>query len=208
MIQIKESTYKGTRILVGDTKRDKINSMISYIRTKGFEEISIPIIQYQDIFVNKVGDENNNLMFNFQDRGSRDICLAPEYTAVIQKLSTTTYKYNKDIKLFYVQECFRGERPQAGRFRQFTQFGVEIINPSQDYYEDLIRYAENLVRLFEVFDYDVNRGVKRGLDYYLDGKGFEISYDKLGSSKQICGGGAYEGGIGFAIGVDRLIKLK
>ena len=182
-------------------------SMIEYLIENGYQEISIPIIQYQETFNKKVGEENNNLMFNFTDRGNRNICLAPEYTAVVQKLANTTFKYQKDIKLFYVQECFRGEAPQAGRYRQFTQFGIEIINPSKDYLDELINIASELIRCFGIEGFEISRNVTRGLDYYKDGKGFEITYDKLGSSKQICGGGEYDGGIGFAIGVDRLLSV-
>jgi histidyl-tRNA synthetase len=206
MKEIKETTYKGTRILIGNEKRTTTNLMAKFLIEKGYQEISIPIIQYQETFNGKLGEENNNLMFNFTDRGNRNICLAPEYTAVIQKLANTTFKFQKDIKLFYVQECFRGESPQAGRYRQFTQFGVEIINPSKDYLEELISDASELIKCFCIEGFKIIRSVKRGLDYYKDGKGFEISYDKLGSSKQICGGGEYDGGIGFAIGVDRLLN--
>ena len=207
MKEIKETTYKGTRVLIGNEKRTITNLMANYLIENEYQEISIPIIQYQETFNGKVGEENNNLMFNFTDRGGRGICLAPEYTAIIQKLANTTFKFQKDIKLFYVQECFRGEKPQAGRYRQFTQFGVEIINPSKDYLEELINDASELIKYFGIEEFEINRSVVRGLEYYKDGKGFEISYDKLGSSKQICGGGEYEGGIGFAIGVDRLLNV-
>ena len=205
MKEIKETTYKGTRILLGNEKRTIVTAMANYLIEKGYQEISIPVIQMQEIFTGKVGEENNNLMFNFTDRGNRNICLAPEYTAVIQKLANTTFKFQKDIKLFYIQECFRGENPQAGRYRQFTQFGVEIINPSKNYLEELIDDASELIKYFGIDGFEIRRNVTRGLDYYKEGKGFEIAYDKLGSSKQICGGGEYEGGIGFAIGVDRLL---
>jgi histidyl-tRNA synthetase len=205
MKEIKETCYKGTRILIGNEKRCIVNKMAEYLIINNYEEISIPIIQMQNIFENKVGVENRNLMFTFTDRGSREICLAPEYTAIIQKLSKTTYKFQKDVKLFYIQECFRGEKPQQGRFRQFTQFGVEVINPSKNYMEELINIASDLIKFFNINFFEVNKDVTRGLDYYKDGKGFEITYDKLGSSKQICGGGEYDGGIGFAIGVDRLL---
>lgn len=204
MKTIKETCYKGTRIIIGNEKRNLIDSMISVLKSNSFDEIQIPNIQYQDIFKNKVGEENNNLMFNFTDRGDRNLCLAPEYTAIIQQLSQTTFKYNKDVKLFYVLECFRGEKPQAGRYRQFTQLGVEIINPSQDYNLFLQQLAYSMISLNRT-DIQLNTQVKRGLDYYKEGKGFEISCDNLGSSKQICGGGEYVGGIGFAIGIDRLL---
>lgn len=182
LTEIKETCYKGCRILLGNEKRVLINKMISTLRTFGFDEISIPIIQHQEIFANKVGQENNNLMFNFKDRGERDLCLAPEYTAVIQRLSQTVYKHQTNVKLFYVQECFRGENPQAGRYRQFTQLGVEILNPTDDYLNYLIRMANSLITLIlskcpsqwynDVWtpNLKVNTDIQRGLDYYIDGE--------------------------------------
>lgn len=208
MKQIKETTYKGTRILLGNEKRILINKMCKLLIERGYQEISIPIIQMQETFANKVGEENNNLMFKFTDNGNRNICLAPEYTAVIQKLSNTQFKLQHDVKLFYIQECFRGENPQHGRYRQFTQLGVEIVNPKKDYLEQMISLTNDLILCFNRGVLcRTDRNVTRGLDYYIEGKGFEICIEKLGNSKQICGGGEYEGGIGFAIGIDRLISL-
>ena len=204
MKEIKETCYKGTRIILGNKKRNLINKMIEILQKNGFQEMQIPIIQYQETFKNKVGIENNNLMFNFNDRGNREICLAPEYTAIIQKLAKTTFKNEKDIKVFYIAECFRGEKPQAGRYRQFTQLGVEIINPTKFYQLPIL--ADELISIVtENFEIDYN--VTRGLDYYKEGRGFEVVCEQLGSSKQICGGGEYEGGIGFAIGIDRLLNI-
>lgn len=210
---IKETCYKGTRILVGNEKRELINSMIKILIDEyHFEEIQIPIIQQQELFKDKVGEENNNMMYNFKDRVDRNLCLAPEYTAVVQQLSKTIYKQEKDVLIFYVAECFRGEKPQNGRFRQFTQLGVEILNPTQDYLSDGANLQHLAMKLLtnnfttNIDDYVINNNVKRGLDYYKDGKGFEITCEKLGSAKQICGGGEYDGGVGFAIGIDRLIN--
>ena len=98
--EIKENCYKGTRIILGNKKRSVIDKMISILKSNGFQEIQIPIIQYQETFKNKVGTENNNLMFNFNDRGNREICLSPEYTAVIQNLSKTYFKDKRNVKVF------------------------------------------------------------------------------------------------------------
>lgn len=203
-----DSKCKGTQILFEKSaalKRNLINEMIAYLSKYGYQEISIPVLQKQDSFASKIGKENNNLMYCFKDSGDRDLCLAPEYTSIIQQLSQTYFKFKKDVRMFYVGECFRGEKPQAGRYRQFTQFGVEIINPTRDYMDDLIEMASNLVGFFiGAEDLKVDGDATRGLDYYT-GKGFEISCEKLGSSKQIVGGGSYQGGIGFAIGIDRVL---
>lgn len=101
MKEIKETAYKGTRILLGNEKRISITLATNYLVENGFTEIAIPVIQLSETFIGKVGEENNNLMFNFTDRGNRNICLAPEYTAVIQKLSQTYFKRQKNVCLFY-----------------------------------------------------------------------------------------------------------
>ena len=202
-----KNTYKGTRIIFAETakrKRTILNQMIEILESYGYQEMMIPVIQLSETFEKKVGEENNNMMYTFTDRGNRNICLAPEYTAVVQNLANETFKMTKDVKLFYIGECFRGERPQAGRYRQFTQFGVEVINPRKDYTDELLEIAKKLIEL-TTDNYEVNLDATRGLDYYTGGKGFEIACPELGAQKQICGGGSYEGGAGFAIGVDRLI---
>ena len=203
---IKDTCYKGTRILLGNEKQEYLQQCREYLKSEGFTEIQIPIIQHAEIFAGKVGEENNNMMYNLTDRGSRDLVLAPEYTAVVQKLASTYFKNQKDVKLFYVAECFRGEKPQNGRYRQFTQLGVEILNPTKEYVR-LYRLAESLISKITL-NFETTLNVARGLDYYKEGKGFEVTCEELGSSKQVCGGGEYEGGIGFAVGVDRLMLLK
>lgn len=209
-MEIKQTCYKGTRILFADSAKNKrtlINKMIEVLESDGYQEIMIPVIQLSETFESKVGEENNNMMYNFTDRGNRDICLAPEYTSIIQQLAKETFKMTKDVKLFYIGECFRGERQQKGRWRQFTQFGVEVINPRKDYSDEMLEISTKLIELVTE-NYEVNLDVTRGLDYYKNGKGFEISCPELGAQKQICGGGEYEGGIGFAIGLDRILLLK
>lgn len=205
-----ENTYKGTRILFAELakrKRGILNKMIEILESYGYQEVMIPVIQKQETFQSKVGDENRNMMFNFKDRGDRDLCLAPEYTAVVQQLAKERFKFTNNVKMFYIGECFRGENTQAGRWRQFTQFGVEVINPTKDYSDEMVEIAGKLIELVTK-NYEVNLDATRGLDYYKGGKGFEIACPELGASKQICGGGSYEGGVGFAVGVDRLLLCK
>ena len=209
-MEIKQTCYKGTRILFADSAKNKralINKMIEVLESYGYQEIMIPVIQLSETFESKVGEENNNMMYNFTDRGNRDICLAPEYTSIIQQLANETFKMTKDVKLFYIGECFRGERQQKGRWRQFTQFGVEVINPRKDYSDEMLEISTKLIELV-TDNYEVNLDATRGLDYYKNGKGFEISCPELGAAKQICGGGEYEGCTGFAIGLDRILLLK
>jgi histidyl-tRNA synthetase len=203
-----ELTYKGTRILFKETaklKRNLINKMIDILESYGYEEMMIPVIQKSEIFASKVGDENQNMMYNFKDMGNRDLCLAPEYTAVVQLVGKEKFKYQKDIKLFYIGECFRGERPALGRWRQFTQLGIEIINPSKDYSEEILELSKKLIELITK-NYEVVENIIRGLDYYK-GWTMEIKCSEI-NNLSVCGGGSYDNGIGVGIGIDRLLLLS
>lgn len=196
---LKETCTKGVNIYLGNKKRQLLNNCIEKLISLDYTEIQFPILQDSNIYKNKVGEENNNMMYNFTDRGNRELCLPPEYTAILINMEKS-FKYQKDVKLFYIGECFRGENPQKGRFRQFTQLGVEIINPSQSY--DLSLLALDLCKELTSDELTINYNVTRGLDYYDNGQGFEI---RSSDNMQIVGGGKYSNGTGFAIGVDRLL---
>lgn len=203
-IIIKDTCYKGTRILLGNKKQEQLQKYREYLKSEGFTEIQIPIIQYAEIFAGKIGEENNNMMYSLTDRGGRKLVLVPEYTAVVQKLANTYFKQQKDIKLFYIAECFRGEKPQKGRYREFTQLGVEILNPTKDWAKELINIAKDLISYSEQ-EYNIILNNIRGLDYYKD---FTFEVESIKNNLSVVGGGSYENGIGFALGVDRLIELK
>lgn len=170
-----------------------------------FEEVVLPAIWEQQTFVDKAGPEIVNQMWAFEDKGGRSVCLIPEVTGLVQELWRDKWSKQTARKaIFYVQRCYRYERPQAGRYREFTQFGVELLGQSQEGDDEMIKalLVSSLAALdveFEFMD-----AVKRGLSYYVEG-GFEAECSKLGAQKQIAGGGRYAEGIGWAIGVDRLM---
>ena len=148
-------------------------------------------------------------MYAFKDKKERPICLIPEATAIIQQMYKTEWsKTQKTMKLFYLARCYRYERPQAGRYREFWQFGVECLGAkAPDDAEEVKSILRELMASSGVKDWAINDSVKRGLDYYVE-DGFEVECPILGAQKQVAGGGRYETGIGFAIGVDRLLLAK
>ena len=83
---------------------------------------------------------------------------------------------------------------------------MEILNPSTDANNYLVKLAEKMVSI-KTKDYLLDTSVNRGLAYYTT-EGFEISAPQLGAQSQIVGGGAYKQGVGFAIGFDRLMLCK
>ncbi len=143
-------------------------------------------------------------MYTFNDKGDREICLLPEATAVVQELFKTQWNnaMKKPVRVFYVQKCYRYERPQKGRYREFTQIGLERLggNDGRDEVIELLRSCLDSFKL----DYKLNDTVKRGLDYYVE-DGFEVEVENLGAQRQIAGGGRYDCGIGWALGLDRLL---
>lgn len=200
---------RGTRLLFGEQAKS-IRSILSTFRTmalsQNFQEIILPSLEFLEVYTDKAGKEIENQMYTFKDKSDRNLCLRPEGTATCQILANSDFKYQKDVKLFYETRCWRYERPQAGRYREFTQFGVEILNPSEhlDHRAYLYNLATKMVKFF-VKDYECKGRIKRGLQYYVE-DGFEISVPGLGAQKQVVGGGTYKEGIGFAIGVDRIQK--
>ncbi len=106
----------------------------------GYEEIRTPIFEHTELFQRGVGDTTDIVqkeMYSFKDRGDRNITLKPEGTAGVIRafIENKMYADAQPTKLFYIIPCFRYERPQSGRQRQFHQFGVEAIGsdtPSLD----------------------------------------------------------------------------
>lgn len=145
-------------------------------------------------------------MWAFQDKGDRPVCLIPEVTGLVQELWRDEWSKNsKTRRIFYVNRCYRYERPQAGRYREFTQFGVELLGGDKETDRaEVITVLESCLKAFPQLEYELKVNVRRGLSYYVD-DGFEIECSNLGAQKQICGGGRYAEGIGWAIGVDRLL---
>lgn len=204
---------KGTRIIEGE-EAVRYRDVLALLREPlaQFEEIIVPVLGDPQLWVDRSGKEIENQMWLFEDKGSRPTCLIPEVTALIQDQYCTRWinEKKKPVRVMYESRCYRYERPQAGRYREFTQFGIEILGPYPAMYEPEAKAL--LIKCLDgVFDrygkpraYEFDDEIKRGLSYYSR-DGFEARYDGLGAQKQIAGGGAYAEGCGWAIGVDRLL---
>ncbi len=126
---------KGTQdILPKDTpKWYYIENIIREILTKyGYQEIRTPALEYTELFVRGIGESTDIVtkeMFTFPDRKGRSLTLRPEGTAPVVRayLENKMDRSSQVVKLFYIGPMFRCEKPQAGRFRQFNQFGIEVI---------------------------------------------------------------------------------
>lgn len=177
----------------------------------GYQEIILPSIWEADTFLGKMGEEKESKMWTFLNKSQdKKLCLVPEVTGMIQELWNSGWDrtMKKPTKFFYTSRCYRYDRPQKGRYREFTQFGIELLgnkNPESERIE-VIELLEKCLSNLKI-PYVLCDEIKRGIGYYTE-DGFEAECDMLGAQKQIAGGGRYKEGIGWAIGVDRVMLIK
>lgn len=122
---------RGTRDFLFDEMRERKkceNTLRKVFETYAYQEIKTPLFEDLKLFTTKSGDQIVDQLYNFTDKSNREITLRPEITAPVARLYINELqKTAKPIKLYYFGSCFRYERPQKGRFRQFWQFGCELI---------------------------------------------------------------------------------
>ena len=122
---------RGTRDFLPDEmekRRFYENRLRHTARTFGFREVETPIFEDAELFILRSGPNVLKELYAFEDKGGRQISLRPEMTAPVVRMFVNNMSNEpKPIKVFYFGQCFRYERPQSGRYREFFQFGAEII---------------------------------------------------------------------------------
>ncbi len=131
---MKVQNVRGTYDLYGNAKKKnkKVIELGSQMAERyGFEEIETPVFEFTEVFARNLGDTSDIVtkeMYSFQDRGGESLTLRPEGTAgVVRSFISEGMQQNLPVKFYYAGPMFRYERPQKGRQRQFTQFGVELL---------------------------------------------------------------------------------
>ncbi len=136
---------KGTHDIVNeDSNIYQSMDMLAKIISSSYcyNYIATPILEHTNLFQRSVGESSdivNKEMYTFLDKGGRSLTLRPEMTAGVMRSVVSNKLYaNADLPLryYYFGPCFRYERPQAGRYRQFHQYGVELIG-AQTIYDDI-----------------------------------------------------------------------
>jgi histidyl-tRNA synthetase len=101
----------------------------------GFEEMATPIFEFTDVFSRPIGETSDIVtkeMYTFETKGGDELTLRPENTAgVVRAVISNSLTQSLPLKFFYSGPMFRHEAPQAGRYRQFHQIGVELIGVAQ-----------------------------------------------------------------------------
>ena len=161
---------KGTHDILPEEifKWDYMEGVIRDVcRRYGYKEIRTPVIEATELFQRGIGDTTDVVtkeMYTFTDRGNRSVTLRPENTAsaVRAYLEHKMYGDQQVHKMFYIGSMFRYDRPQAGRYREFHQFGLEVLGASSP-----LADAEVIAMACEIF----HRLGLKNLDLHLNSIG-------------------------------------
>ncbi len=127
---------KGTHDVIGDEANlySNVENVMRFVAEQfSFNEVRPPVLEHSELFVRGVGESSDVVrkeMYTFLDKGDRSLTLRPEFTAGIMRMIVQNKLYATNdlpLKYFYLGPVFRYERPQLGRYRQFNQFGVELV---------------------------------------------------------------------------------
>ena len=128
---IKVPTPKGFRDIAPEMakrRRTAIDKIASTLEEMGFSPIETPTIEFASTLTGKYGDEEK-LIYKFQDRGGRDLALRYDLTVPLARY-VATYNPTLPFRRYQIGQVFRGENPQRGRWREFTQFDFDSVgNP-------------------------------------------------------------------------------
>ena len=129
------SAPKGTKDLLPDQVYYVENKFSDICKRYGFKEIRTPMFEHTEVFARGIGDTTDVVqkeMYTFNDHAGRSITLKPEGTsgAVRAFIEHKQYAEVQPTKYYYNTDCFRYEKPQAGRLRHFHQFGIEVFGTS------------------------------------------------------------------------------
>ena len=114
----------------------------------GYQEVVTPTFEHLELFTIKSGASVIEEIYSFKDKGGRDLALRPELTAPVMRMFVSELQNSpRPQRLWYFGNCFRYERPQKGRFREFWQMGAELIGGAEpDSEAEAIALADVMLR--------------------------------------------------------------
>ncbi len=122
---------RGTRDFLPDEmekRRAAERVMREIAESFGYREVATPTFEHLELFTLKSGQDVVEEIYAFRDKSGRDLALRPELTAPVMRMFANECSVMpRPLRFYYLSNCFRYERPQKGRYREFWQFGVELI---------------------------------------------------------------------------------
>jgi histidyl-tRNA synthetase len=169
---------KGTRDLFGEeiaSIRQVMQTMSDVFKRYGYVEVETPIFEHLELFEKKSGASIIKQLYAFKDKSGRMLALRPELTASVVRLYIERLKAEpKPLKLFYFGSCFRYEEPQAKRWRQFLQAGLELIGSARPEADaEVVALAYHAIRELGLKSFELRIGHIRVLREVLVHAGVE-----------------------------------
>ncbi|QYZ79889.1 histidine--tRNA ligase [Methanofollis formosanus] len=193
---------RGTRdFLPGEMARRRAAEakMREAVARWGYGEVCTPTFEEVELFTIRSGENIKKEMYTFEDKGGRQMTLRPEVTASVARMYVNEGRsIPKPLRWFYVADCFRYERPQKGRYRQFWQFGVELIGADSAAADaEVVMVADDLLRSVGL-EYDLKvgflapmkhllAGIEPGLQRQVMGLLDKRDFEGLANCLQTCG---------------------
>ena len=142
---------RGTRDFASEEmqKRNYVEGLMrKTFQSFGYREVQTPTFENLELFTAKSGDTIIEELYSFKDKSERDLALRPELTAPVIRFYVEKLQMEpKPLKLFYFGNCYRYDRPQKGRYREFKQAGCEIIGTdTPEAYAELIALAYEILK--------------------------------------------------------------
>jgi histidyl-tRNA synthetase len=168
-------TPKGFRDILpsfAKKRREVMGKIADTLEQFDFVPLETPIVEFEETLMGKYGEEANKLIFKFKDRGGRELALRYDLTVPLARFVASNLGLIQKgaFRRYQIGEVFRGENPQKGRFRQFTQFDMDSVG-SSDLKEDATIIAAALKAANEV-------GLKNPKMYINDRTNFkDVSQD-------------------------------
>jgi histidyl-tRNA synthetase len=134
--------------------------MCSTFKSYGYREVQTPTFETLELFTAKSGDSIIEEIYSFTDKGGRNLSLRPELTAPVIRFYVDKLQMEpKPLKMYYFGNCYRYDRPQKGRYREFTQAGCELIGTdTSEAISELIAMAYNILKKTGVKNLRLNIG--------------------------------------------------
>jgi histidyl-tRNA synthetase len=154
---------RGTRDILAEEMIERKGveaSLRSSFESFGYKEVQTPVFEHLELFTAKSGEEIVGHLYSFEDRAGRRLALRPELSAPTIRLYVNELRNKpKPRKLFYFENCFRYERPQKGRYREFWQAGVELIGSARPEAEaEVIALAVHCLENLNLKKYSISIG--------------------------------------------------
>lgn len=134
MVKVEPKTLKGFRDFLPIEARKRafvLDALRKVFESYGFEPLETPVLEYEDILLGKYGDEGDKLMYRFEDNGKRRVAMRYDQTVPLARVIA---QYQNDLPLpfkrYQIQNVWRAENTQKGRYREFLQVDVDTVGSS------------------------------------------------------------------------------